>query len=331
MSTKGGLLNLGVDPSPSGWKFNAPIYASAGVFSGLGGKVYYVDAENGSDNNDGRVPSRALATVLAAYNKCVEDKHDCVVMIGTSTSFTISDTLTWEKRHTHLLGIAAPTPNSRARITVTGTDSTVAGLAVTADGCIFANFRIYQETSLAGCGAISVSGDRNYFFNVDIQGQVGTSAKGSATAYSLLLNGAEECRFENCTIGLDTVVRTAGSPLRLDGSAARNEFHRCMFRSACETASQTMVKFVDTAALDRNMWFKDCLFYNFWTNHADKLAEVFTIPSGATTHDIILQDCAAIGIDEWAASDRGSIWVVGGTPAAGTAGSGSTGIGVEPS
>jgi len=328
----GKALAYGAIPSKSGWVFRAPIIAQGGLVGGPGtGNSYFVDPENGADTNDGRTPATAKLTLAAAYALATEDQHDTIYLIGRSTTATISDTLSWAKRHTHLIGIAAPTPNSRARLTVTGTDSAVAGLSIDADGCVIANIRVYQETSLAGCGAISVSGDRNYFYNVDAQGQVGASALGSATAFSLLLDGAGENVFERCTIGLDTVVRTAGAPLRLDGSSVRNEFRSCFFRSACETAAIGMVKFADTAALDRSLLFDNCIFYNFWTNHVDKLNEVFTIPASAQTHDIILQNCAAVGFDQWAANDRGSIWVIGGTPAAGTAGSGSTGIAVEPS
>lgn len=294
-----------------------PLVASQGLMGSMGdGDVYFVDPENGSANNSGQTPSEAINSVSNAFAKCTADKNDVIVLIGSSTSDTITDTLAWNKRHTHLIGVAAPTPNARARITVSGTDSATAGIVVSVDGCIFANIRVYQSTSLAGCGAIEVTGDRNYFYNVDIQGQIGTNAASSATAYSLKLNGAEECRFEKCTIGIDTVKRTDGQILLMDGGCIRNEFIDCFFRSYCETAAKPMVKAADTAALDRSTLFKNCMFYNFYTNHGGTLNECFTVPGSANTHDILLINCWAAGIAEWESNDRGQMFMSMGTPTA---------------
>ena len=312
MNMQGQLAAWGFDFSGPGGQltFSMPVKFGQGISAGLGrGKIFFVDAENGSDSRTGATPTQAMQTVAAAFAKCTEDRNDAVVMLGTSTTFTITDTLAWNKRHTHLIGLAAPTPNSRARITVSGTDSATAGLVVSVDGCIFANFRIYQGTSLAGCGAIEVSGNRNYFHNVDIQGQVGALAKASATAYSLKLNGAEECRFEKCTIGIDTVKRTDGQILLLDGSCARNEFLDCFFRSYCETAAKPMVKVNDTTALDRSLLFKNCIFYNFYENHGGTLNTCFSVPANCQTHDIILIGCWLVGIAEWESGDRGQMFM----------------------
>lgn len=313
--------------------FDGPMIANGGFLGSIGkGNLYFVDGVNGNDARNGKTPQTALLTLSAAYSKLVAEQHDTVVLIGGDSSVAITDQVVWAKDYCHLIGMAAPTPNSRAKLTNSGNSSaSKALLEVTASGCMFSNFRIFQGSAVATVGAIEVSGDRNYFNNVDIQGQGHATAAGGANAYSLFLNGAEECRFNQCTIGLDTVVRTDGSPLRLDGSSARNEFIDCLFRSACETAAKAFVKYVDTAAVDRSLLFKDCVFYNFWANHGGTLNEVFTIPASPLTHDVILHNCSSIGSAQWAANDRGTIWVVGGTPAAGTAGSGSTGIGVEPS
>jgi len=329
MSARGDLLKLGIDSiKGEATILDQPLIASGGVFHGVGkGQVFFVDAANGSDNASGRTPQTALATIEAAYNKCVADRHDTVVILSSGSSITISDQLSWAKDLTHLVGIAAPTPNSRARITSTSVNP----IALTADGCIFANFRVFQNSSNIASQAITIDGSRNYFFNVDLQGQAHATAAASSIAGSLHINGGEENRFERCTFGLDTVVKTAGSVLSFDGGAARNEFIKCVFKSACETVGVAHVNFDDVSACDRYTLFEQCRFINFWTNHTDKLTEVFDIPSGMATCDFILDQCSAIGFDEWAQSDRGNIWVIGGTPAAGTAGSGSTGIAVEPS
>lgn len=311
MSIKGKLAQLGiVYVGSDGLLFKKPVTFAGGSISPIGdGKLFFVDAENGSDYCTGYSPGQALATIAAAFAKCTEDKNDTIVLIGSSTAFTIADTLAWNKRHTHMIGIAAPTPNARARIDVSGTDSATAGIVVSVDGCMFANFRIFQSTSIAGSGAIEVTGSMNYFNNVDIQGQAGTLARASATAYSLKLNGAEECRFEQCTIGLDTTKRTDGQILLMDGGCIRNEFLNCFFRSYCETAAKVMVKINDAATLDRSLLFENCKFYNFYEDHGGTLNECFSIPVSCQTHDIILINSWLIGIAEWDANDRGQMWI----------------------
>ena len=321
MSIFGSLRKAGINHHNGALYIKHQLIPQDGLAQPMGkGNMFFVDAANGSDTNNGRSPSKAFATIAVGYAALTADQHDTLYLISTGTTFTITSTLTWAKSYTHLIGIGAPAPNSRARITISATATAIAALAITGSGCVFANFKVSQETSLAGCGAVSVTGGRNYFYNVCIQGMIGALAKVSATAYSLFLNDAEENRFERCEIGQDTVVRTEGAVLRLDGSSRRNEFIDCLFKSACETVAKSLVKFVDTAALDRYMLFRGCTFYNFYTNHGAKLNECFTVPASATTHDIILQDCWLIGITEWESGDRGQIFVGTGTAAAATAG-----------
>jgi len=307
------------------------IEAKGGLSIGLGrGRVYYVDPANGSDTYDGRTPRRALATIAAAEDKCVANRNDTVVYIGGSTSASLTESLTWDKNYTHLVGICAPTNVSqRARIFNSGAVTPL--ITISATGCIFKNLAIKQEYSHATAGCVTVTGGRNYFENVHFAGQIGSLAQAGASAYSLKLDGAEENLFVGCTIGVDTVVLTNGKPLWLDGSAVRNEFDDCFFSIACETDTKAIVRFQDTTAVDRTLIFKRCLFYNFWTNHGGKLNEVFTIPASMATCDIVLQDCIAVGFTQWAENDRGNIWVSGSAPATGTAGVGSSGIVVEPS
>lgn len=334
MSLRGRLENkVGMRFDGDAVFFDGPVFFNGGVIGGLGqGKVIYVDAANGAAANSGKTPNEALSTIALGFAKLTANQHDTLVLIGGPSQFPIVDQLVWNKAYTHMAGIAAPTPNSRARIGSSGnTTASKALLEVTVDGCLFSNFRLFQASAVNSVGALEVSGSRNFFSNIDIQGQGNATAASGATAYSLFLNGAEENRFDRCIVGLDTVVKSAGAILRLDGSSARNEFYDTHFKSWSETAADEQVQFVDALALDRYLLFKRCRFSNFSANHAVTLAEVFVIPAVTQTYDILLEDCALYGIDEWATGDRGTIFVTGAIPAAGTAGTGSSGKAIEPS
>lgn len=313
--------------------FDSPVIFNGGIFGGLGqGKVYFVDPANGSDNSNGRTPSTAKITLLAGYNLLTANQHDTLVLIGGATQATISDQLDWAKNYTHLVGIAAPTPNTRARIGNSGNSSANnALLLVSATGCMFTNFRILQNSATAACHAIEVTGDRNYFDNVNMQGQVNTTASTGAESSSLKLNGAEEFRFKDCIIGTVTgAVRTAGGVLMLDGNCGKGEFLNCKFHSVSETVGAEIINYVDATAVDRSINFDDCEFYNFSPNHVTVLDEVLDMFASPQSHDMIFKNPTLVGITEIDSTASPNVWVTGPVAVAGTAGVGQSGVAVHP-
>ncbi|TRZ53810.1 MAG: hypothetical protein D4S01_00605 [Dehalococcoidia bacterium] len=331
MSLVGQLLRFGINISNEQMEVYPHLIANGGLSVAMGrGRVYYVDPANGSDSNDGKTPRRALATIEAGYAKLVTNRHDTLVYLAGATTATLTASITWSKSYTHFVGVCAPTNVSqRARIISSAAITPL--ITISGTGCIFKNLAFKQEYSHATAGCVLVSGGRNYFENVHFAGQLGALAKAGANAYSLKLDGAEENLFVGCTIGVDTVALTAGKPLWFDGAAVRNEFRDCNFTIASDTNTVEAVVVNDTTALDRSLIFKRCFFYNFSVDHATTLLQVFDIPTGMQTCDIILSDCYQHGFAEWATGDRGNIWVYGAVAVAGTAGVGSSGTMIEPS
>ena len=74
------------------------------VFLNGTGNVYYVDAKNGSADNDGKTPQTAKKALADAYNLTVADQNDVVILLATDSSTQISSTLTWAKDFVHLIG-----------------------------------------------------------------------------------------------------------------------------------------------------------------------------------------------------------------------------------
>ena len=111
----------------------------AGVPFSKNASYYFVDAATGSDSNNGLTPDRALATIIAAEDKCVANRHDTVFYIASSSSVNMTAALTWDKNYTHLIGICAPTMVAqRARIFQLSTLTDASPLFnITATGCIF--------------------------------------------------------------------------------------------------------------------------------------------------------------------------------------------------
>lgn len=284
--------------------------ASAALF-GRNAKSYFVDPPNGSDNNVGTSPWEAFATLAAGEDACTANQHDTVYYIAgaSSSNYDLSAALTWGKNYTHLKGICAPTNIAqRARIFQTSTLTGASPLLnITASGCVFSNFYIFQgvndATSLIN---VAVTGGRNYFENVHFAGG-GHATQAIDGGASLKLDGAEENLFNHCTIGIDTVDAATGMVgILFDGEAHRNTFENCTIRMRAGNAGAAWVEIVDSTGIDRDTLFYKCRFLN---NSATSLTSGFIIPAGmGAPKKILLQDCMQLGSTKLDANDRGVLF-----------------------
>lgn len=312
---------------------------------GMNSKAFFVapyrtGSENGaSDGNDGLTPARALKTISAAYGKCTADKNDTVFVIASGNSAAettddLTDTLTWAKDLTHLIGI---TPGGliagRARI---GTQTTAITplVNVTANGCLIQNIHVFHGVSADNTGliAVQVAGDRNVFRNCHFAGGGVSTTADDAGMRSLKLTGADENLFENCVIGLDTVDRstTANYELELDGGSTRNVFRGCKFLTYGSGAHGMVL--VDADGIDRFVLFEDCSFINPIDSATTALNECFAIAAGTSPNgSVILKDCLNLGCGPWEADvESARLYVLAHTKPASTDGSGLAGAPESP-
>lgn len=281
-----------------------------------GGNVYFLDPAHGSDSNDGLSIDQAFASLEEAEDHLTANQNDVLFYIAGSSSTTLTAALTWDKSYTHLIGLCAPTHAAqRCRVFQLSTLTDASPLVtISATGCIFSNLYIFQGVADAGSLInVSVTGGRNYFHNVHFAGG-GDATQAVDGGASLLLNGAEENTFVNCTVGVDTAEATDGySALLFDGSAHRNAFVDCLIQ-AYPAAAQTgvaLVELADTAACDRWTDFRGCRFFSNSTNKAVTLASAFVIPAGHTTTATIFLDNATrgLGFTDWDADNRGILYL----------------------
>lgn len=255
--------------------------------------AYFVDPANGSDSNDGRNPTKPLLTLAAAYAKTTANQNDAVVLIGSPTGNNLATELDWSKSYTHLVGLSAPLAmGQRARVVNPSTADLDYVLKVSGSGCIIRNVQFYDGKDKAEDGlCVHVTGDRNYFENCFIAGMGDATALGPATragSCSLKVSGSENL-FRNCTIGLDTIERTAASSECIV-SGGRNRFEHCDFRTQALAAAAGFLVTVDNSAADlRDTIFEDCLFFNYTPNWAAGITEAINMPAGGNTHFVILR------------------------------------------
>lgn len=294
--------------------FGVPLVGGVGGIP-LTGNWYFVNAVIGSDGNEGTADS-PLQTITQAYALCNEGNNDVVVLQSAPTTasptagtFRLSSTLTWAKSATHMIGSTAPTMiGQRARIsTATGATTNITPLiSVTAQGCMFANFSVFQgvgQASTAEC-LMNVTGQRNYFGNVALQGMGSTAGAGQSGSYVVYLNGGSENTFDNCQIGVDTIARTtSNASIKLRSGATRNIFKNCIFPMLATNAGALFVDANAAASVDRFVWFKNCLF----TNAIDSDSSVATtavIASNAAQGGVAIFDgCTVVGSSNYSATN----------------------------
>lgn len=291
------------------------------IFGSSQGKKIFVRPSTGNDANDGLSPDKdsAVKTLTRALAIATADQNDVVYLIAESntaanTTDYQSATLTWSKDLVHLVGVGAPGKFSqRARIAQLSTATAVSPLVnVTADGCYFGNLSIFHGVDDATSKVcLQVTGARNYFEGMHIAG-VGHATMSVDNATSLKLDGASECTFKNCVIGLDTIARDADTEgeIWFDGGASRIWFEDCLIDTYLSADNQS-VTVEDGTGIDRGIYFKNCLFMAKSTNKATAQTTVFTIPAGISQGAIVLQNTYAFsdgGAVDWDASNRGIIW-----------------------
>jgi len=300
------------------------------------GRAIFVKPYSGNDANDGYTPDRAVATLTRALAQATANQNDTVFLFAESnTSANTTDyqdaTRDWNKDLVHLIGVNSGSPMSnRSRVAFASDYDTASNLfTLSADACIIYNLAFFAGvagTNPTGC--FKISGTRNELKNCHLAG-IGHANNDIAGAYSLLIDGAEECRLTNCRIGLNTVDAgtAANSEILFDGGAKNIFLDNCLIYRRIEHATNhPLVKLADATAIDEFIIFDDCQFVSTSTNYAFSNAGAFKLVSDLTQGIILVTGGKTLLYNgttagKWDVDDRDKIKVMlGPTPADDTAG-----------
>ena len=284
---------------------------------------------NANDSNPGTLDA-PLKTIARAYALCSGNLGEVIYLMGFQNAAAgvtddLSATLTWAKNAVHLVGLVPPMAVShRVRIGAAATPALSPMIDITGNNNVFANFQAFHgQADATALLNVRVTGQRNFFDTVHFAG-IGDATQSAAGCASLALIGGDENVFKNCVIGLDTTTVDAdGVNLLCDTDASRNKFIDCLFQAFISSTAAVHVKLADTTAIDRWLWFKNCLFVSESVNKTIDMAEVFNVPAGIAQGKIILQDCAAMndgGAPVWTAGTEGIVWANMAAPTASAAG-----------
>lgn len=275
---------------------------------GFPGNKFYVDAAAGSDNNSGAI-DKPLRTLLAAYNKCRDGKNDTVVLVGnggTGATARVNASFTWAKSATHLVGISSGVNiSNRSRIAPSsGQAAFTPFFTVSGSGCLFSNIQWFMGFSVGTTNQLGmvVTGQRNMFIDCHIAGMGDNESAQSAGSRTLKIGsgGSGENMFVNCTIGVDTITRTAANAsLELAGATPRNQFVNCVFPFM--TSSATVLGILGTGAgcIDRSNIFTYCTFDNAIKSTSTQMTVLASLTNAAPGGMLIFGGCRMVGVTKF--------------------------------
>lgn len=298
--------------------FSDQLYQYGGVPVGgllTQGKVFHIKPHLGVNAGLGTNILEPYKTILYTHSQMTADQNDVALFYAGSNTGTYTTDyllaaapLVWSKDLTHLIGVGAVTPQgTRCRVawsSATSTSSNTVMATFSGDSCFVANIAFFCGIDDANLSFNTlVSGSRNHFKNCYFAG-IGHATNDVATAYSLTVSGDENL-FEDCVIGLDTIIR-ATSTHECFITGKRNVFKNCTFLTYSETAGRFLVKIDNTAGDLRWNLFDRCRFCNYTANLATGQTNVFDMPAaGTSTAYVWLDNCTAFG---GGAGGIGSAW-----------------------
>ncbi len=274
--------------------------------------AYYVDPTNGSDSNLGTSPDRPLAKLSRAHALMTANQNDTAFVIGNSsasstTTVRESATLTWSKNLCHIVGVNAFNRISHRVSIRPVTNDFTPFITISASGCVFANFHVFDDGTSTSQVTLNITGQRNSYNNLHIFGMANGTASAGAGSRSIIINGGGENYWNDCTLGGDTVARSdANATVEFQGGTTRHVFEDCRFISWSTAATPVHIDADAANAIDRFVLLKNCTFHNFGT----AITEVMNVHA-TVNGNFVLHNSYSVGATDWEAVQSGNVFAEG--------------------
>lgn len=282
------------------------------------GTTYFVKPVSGSNGYDGKSPATAFKTLAYALSMATAGQNDTIYLLAESNTASAttdyqSANLDWSKNLVHLIGVnSGPLLGQRSRVAALSTATAFANLfTVSGNGCLIANIEFFQgqmaTNPSAASTCVTVSGQRNRFFNCQISG-IGHSDLDDAGSNSLTVSGSENI-FQHCYIGLDTVIRaTSVTEVVMSGTNTRNVFENCHFETYTSGSTFKMVSVA--TGTDRFIKFIDCDFHAV-QNITSAVAPTGLIGITTMNGSVLMKNPYVYGFAQITTADNAYVQVLG--------------------
>lgn len=318
---------MGITRFPHGVSsFGIPLYGSGlhPFGPGCGKVIWMVYEKSYSDLYYKRLIENGIAdydivtTPAAGYALLTSDQNDVLAIMPGA--YVVTESLTWAKDRTTIITLGGPNmrhcpstaTNGAAKITCTTADIdsilSITGHYVSIYGLETQN----TYSSNASRCDVQILGKNTYLNGCHFRGGQGANQINHADGGVPLIVSSGTAGAGNGFTAENSIFGSAGNTARtvgagsvlFEGGAAAGFapiFRNCTFEMRCETSGSANPKLIHLAgnyAVDRYLLLDSCFFYNFYENLGG-LLDYAIVDACATTHAIVLKDCAMFGIDAW--------------------------------
>ncbi len=297
------------------------------------GKVWFVDATNGSDGNSGLTPKQAFATVAAAYSAASSGD---TIALSTSATHSLTAGINHTKSRINWVGLdfAGRFVQQGAKIQLGGAIDSAYVIKVTGVRNSFTNIKFIQASTHANAlTVLQEGGEGSLYQNCSFVFGVPNNL-GQTTAHEVVA-GSDSASYVGCTFGCDTLLTSAArSVFHIDQVTAGQEFKsnilkECYFIISSSSSTATFVRLdAITDILFTNI-FDRCVFVaSVDTAGGAAIAEASQTGTGTNKGVLCYNYCSVFNVTDFSTATSGrnaATQVVAAVPTAGTAG-----IGVAP-
>lgn len=203
--------------------------------------------------------SNHYTTVKAAEASLVGGINEVVLLSGESHS--LSESLTWDKNLSYLVGAVPETfMNHRSRLSMSTTFTPM--MTVSGYGNHFRNLYFQHGTAVGDYVGVDITGSRNTFQNCHFAGPMSAAQASDANFNEVYVHGVSETYFKNCVFGNHTrSCDEATSLLKIGAGGGITILENCIFLMRV-TAGQTdpLFVYIDNATDTGITIFRSCMF-----------------------------------------------------------------------
>ena len=303
--------------------------ADAGVLTF--GDVYWVDATNGDDNNDGKTKDTAFATISAAYDAVTTNQHDVILLSGYAAHAQTS-MLDISKNRVHFIGLSgregAYGLGARTRITmgVTTAATDIAVMKNTGVGNTFHNIKFDSSNTVAeSIYAVAEGGEYTIYQGCEFYKSTDLDVTGAAE----VLNNGDSVQWLNCVFG-STANAISGAVIRpcmlltretITGKVCRdNVIDSCLFLRKCGNTGNRFIYGANATDVERMLLIRNSVFFS---NPLGSATPALGVDFGAAqTQGAVLidQHCSSVDVTALGATGEGVYTLAPSSPTYATAG-----------
>jgi len=254
--------------------YGIPVTGSIPFTLGAGGvgNVYFVDATNGSDGNDGLSATQAFKTIAVAYAAVTSNNND-VIVLSANSAHVVTAMLSVAKNRVHFISASGRSGlgmGARTRVTM-GVTTAATDLAVmqnTGVGNTFTGIKFdSSNTKAESLYSVVEAGEYAIYNSCEIYKSTDLDVTGAAE----LAHNGDSAQFIDCYIG-STANATTGAIIRpnvivtggiVSGKKLRDGIFRgCTFARKSGHVNNNFVYGLNATDVERMLQFQNCVFFN---------------------------------------------------------------------